>query len=298
MRNMIVRLSCTVMRAGIRCVEETAGGRTVIEAAYAVRYDGEVEQGRTAPLRVHIETETGEMTDVILKATVTPHLSIEGLANEMLGALLAGDLGLPIPKPYFVTVSPEFIASVPNAVVRGRLASACPIAFASTDVGSQWRKWNSTDHLTAQNANLALKILAFDAFIGNPDRSPKNPNLLTNKSDPRLILIDHECAFGIRMKLFPRLTPWVLGNLSHIAARGSDGEHLFHSALVGRDELDFDAIAAEWNGLSEVRFGAYDALLPQAWDEARPALRDAFTYFGELRNNMPDCIAELRRILQ
>lgn len=79
----------------------------MIEAAYAVRYDGEVEQGRTAPLRVHIETETGEMTDVILKATVTPHLSIEGLANEMLGALLAGDLGLPIPKPYFVTVHPS-----------------------------------------------------------------------------------------------------------------------------------------------------------------------------------------------
>ncbi len=270
----------------------------MIETAYAVRYDGEVEQGRTTPLRVHIETEAGETADVILKATIEPHLSVEGLANEMLGALLAGDLDLPIPKPYFVEVSPAFIDSVPNGTVRARLASASPLAFGSTDAGSQWRKWNSTDHLTAQNANLALRILAFDAFIGNPDRSPKNPNLLTNKADPRLILIDHECAFGIRMKLFPRLTPWVVGNLRPLADRGSDSEHLFHSALAGRAGLDFGPIEAGWNGLSDVRFGAYDALLPEPWESARPALQDAFTYFGELRNNMPACIAELRRILQ
>lgn len=270
----------------------------MIETAFAVRYDGEVEQGRTAPLRVHIETANGESADVILKATVDPHLPVEGLANEMLGALLAGDLDLPIPKPYFVEVSPAFIESVPDAAVRARLASASPLAFGSSDAGSQWRKWNSTDHLTAQNANLALRILAFDAFIGNPDRSPKNPNLLTNKSDPRLILIDHECAFGIRMKLFPRLTPWVIGNLAPLAERGSDSEHLFHLALAGRDALDFDLIRDGWDGLSDVRFGEYDALLPEPWDTARPAMQDAFTYFRELRNNMPACIAELRRILQ
>ncbi len=266
--------------------------------AYAVRYDGEVEQGRTSPLRVHVETEAGESADVILKATSEPHLPIEGLVNEMLGALLAGDLGLPTPKPYFVDISQAFIDSIPSELVRTRLSSACPLAFGSTDAGAQWRKWNATDHLTAQNADLALQILAFDAFIGNPDRSPKNPNLLTNKSDPRLILIDHECAFGVRMKLFPKLTPWVIGNLSPLTVRGSDSEHLFQSALAGKTDLDFDAIATGWNGLSDVRFGAYDALLPALWEVARPALQDAFTYFRDLRNNMPACIAELRRILQ
>jgi len=269
----------------------------VIETAYAVRYDGKVEQGRTSPLRVHVETEQGEFVDLILKATVAPHLGVEGLMNEMLGSLLAGDLDLPTPQPFFVELSPDFISAVPDLDVRSRLTEASPLAFGSKDAGAQWRRWNGTDHLVAENLDSALGILAFDAFVGNPDRSPRNPNLLKCKAGSGLLLIDHECAFGVRMRLFPPLAPWILGNLSHLAMRGAESEHLFQLPLAGRAGLDFAAISVKWGGLSDARFGAYDALLPGAWADARPALDGAIGYLKQLRERLPECMAELRRVI-
>jgi len=269
----------------------------LIERAKAIRYDGRVEQGRTSPLRVHVETEDGVGADTILKATVHPHLEVEGLMNEMLGSLLAGDLDLPTPKPYFVELSPEFVESVADEDVRVRLGAASPLAFASTDAGSQWRRWATTDRLAPESRAMALQILAFDAFTGNPDRSPRNPNLLVNKAEPRMLLIDHECAFGIRMRLFPRLTPWIVGNLLALAARGSDSEHLFYAPLAGLPDLAFELVAERWNGLSDARFGAYDALLPDEWVAVRPALTEALDHFRQIRANMDGCLAELRRVL-
>lgn len=177
----------------------------MIETAQAVRYSGEVEQGRTGPLRVFVETADASKIEVILKATHSHQLTIEGLANEMLGSLLAGDPGLPTPKPLFVELSPEFIATIPDDDVRARLAAACPVAFGSTHAGPQWRRWQPIDR--TDQFDLALALFAFDAFIGNPDRSPSNPNLLRRKTDGSLLVIDHETAFGIRLKLFPPVTP-------------------------------------------------------------------------------------------
>lgn len=268
----------------------------MIESAIAVRFDGYVEQGRTGPLRVHVETAQGEYVDVILKVA-GPELPIEGLANEMLGAVLAGDLNIPTPQPYFIELTPDFINSIGDAPLRARLAGTCPTAFGSRDVGAQWRKWNSTDHLDTNSQNLALSILAFDAFIGNPDRRPSNPNLLRCKTDHRMVVIDHEAAFSFRLKLFPPVRPWQLGNLAPLAKRGADSEHLFQFPLSGKAGLAFDSVAAGWDGLSDVRFGAYDALLPNAWDTARPAISDAFGHFRAVRENLAGCIAELTRIL-
>lgn len=98
----------------------------MIEFALAVRFDGYVEQGRTGPLRVHVETQNGVYADIILKIS-GPQLPIEGLANEMLGSVLAGDLNIPTPQPYFVRITPEFIESVEDFDLRARLdASASP----------------------------------------------------------------------------------------------------------------------------------------------------------------------------
>lgn len=268
----------------------------MIESAVAVRFDDFVEQGRTGPLRVQVETETGDYVDVILKVA-GPELSIEGLANEMLGSLLAGDLNIPTPRPYFVQLTDDFIHSVGDPALRMRLLNTCATGFGSTDAGAQWRKWNGTDRLDADAHEIALKILAFDAITGNPDRSPRNPNLLREKTGSGLLAIDHECAFGFRLKIFPPVRPWELGNLRHMTQRGTDGEHLFYSSLVGRVALPFDAVEAGWRDLTDVRFRGYDALLPDAWIEARPAIEHALGYFKEVRENLAGCTTELTRIL-
>jgi hypothetical protein len=268
----------------------------LIESAIAVRLDGFVEEGRTGPLRVHVECPDGQGVDVILKST-GPHANEEALVNEMLGSLLAGDLGLPTPTPYFVTLNPDFLGSIGHAAVETRLRAASPLAFGSTDMGSQWRKWNSTDRLDGDAMETALKSIAFDAFVGNPDRSPRNPNLLRCKTDGGIALIDHECAFGFRMKLFPPVRPWQAGNLQPLTQRGADSEHLFFALLVGKTGLPYAVVRDSWADLSEVRLGAYEALLPQEWNSAKAAMTDALAHLRLVRDNIGACVAELARIL-
>lgn len=270
----------------------------MIETAQVVRFGGKVEQGRTGPLRAVVETTDGSEIEVILKATDGRHLTIEGLGNEMLGSLLAGDLGLPTPRPWFAELTRDFIDSIPDDEVRRRLSGACPIAFASTQAGPQWRRWQPIDRLPPERLDLALAIFAFDAFIDNPDRGPANSNLLTHKSDGGLLLIDHETAFGLRLKLFPRVAPWELGNLSRMAARGAESEHLFFGALTGRSDLDFAPLLSSWGDLSDARLAAYDAMLPDAWAECRPAVLEAIGHLRTVRDRIGDCLNELRRVLR
>ena len=160
--------------------------------------------------------------------------------NEMLGSVLAGDLSLPVLQPLFVEIDDAFIRSVADDGIKERLSASCRTAFATVAAGSQWRAWNSTDRIAATQMELALSVLAFDCFIANPDRRPSNPNLLVKGSEWRLI--DHEAAFGLRIKVFPACAPWHQGNLTAIRRAGTDSEHLFASGLARADVLNFDDI--------------------------------------------------------
>lgn len=232
----------------------------MIRAAKLNRYDRRTENGRTHPLRVAVQTEDEAEHDVVLKVSGGPENSIEGLANEMLGALLAADLGLPVSEAFFVEIEPDFIASLPDEALRLRLEASSPIAFGSKHVGSQWRPWLPSDRLAQSQIDLAIGVLAFDGFVGNNDRNPRNPNMLVKDQDWRLI--DHEGAFGFRMKLFPRCEPWQQGNLGLLCRYGEDSEHIFARQLSGRDDLNFAPIKARWEDLSDARLAQYDAVLP------------------------------------
>ena len=111
------------------------------------------------------------------------------------------------------------------------------------------------------------------------------------------MLIDHETAFGIRLKFAPRLAPWAIGNLSHMTTAGADSEHVFHRSLAGRRDLALDGIERAWRDLSDARLAAYEAVLPVAWIAARPAVRDVLDHLTGIRDRLPECLAELKRVL-
>lgn len=233
---------------------------------------------------------------MVLKLSAGRECSVESLANEMLGSLLAADLGLPVNEPFFVELSPEFAASVVSATVRQRLSQSCPVAFASKHAGTQWRRWLPADRIVANQVGTALGIIAFDAFVGNSDRSPRNPNLLVRDLEWRMI--DHESAFGFRTKLFPRCEPWAVGNLDLLRRYGQDSEHIFAKLLAkSRDPLDFGPVRDVWSGLSDARLAQYDATLPAEWDDTRPFLTEALEHLKKVRDNIDLCLNELKRVL-
>jgi hypothetical protein len=261
-----------------------------------VRFSGAVEDGRTKPLRVTVERANGTEVDVYLKVADGHEMTIEGLCNEMLGALLAADIGLSVPQPFLVQVSPEFLEALSPAL-GARLATAPSVLFGSSDAGPEWRLWNNTDPIGSDLLEAAVRTFAFDAFVGNADRRPAKPNLLRAKSGSAIMLIDHEAAFGFRMKLFPRVAPWEAGNLSPLGHRGADSEHLFFGKLTGKGGLPFGSIGPMWSAMSDERLAAYDATLPAEWRGAQGALTDALAHIKVVRDRIDDCLVEVGRVL-
>lgn len=267
----------------------------MIRRAIPTGFSRQADTGRTKPLRIALATEDGEECEAVLKVSVGIELGVEGLMNEVLGALVAADVGLPVPEPFFVELTAEFCDSVSIPDVRARLQASCPIAFASRDTGKQWRSWNAADRVSVAQEGTALATMAFDAFIGNSDRSPGNPNLRVKDQDWRLI--DHESGFSFRLKLFPPCQPWTPGNLSGMMTIGARSEHVFASHLSGKGALSFGPIKAAWAGLSDARLAQYDAILPQEWEPARSPLTEALDHLRKVRDSIDPCLTELQRIL-
>lgn len=267
----------------------------MIRRALPQRFDRETENGRTEPLRVSVVTDDDVEHEVVMKLSAGRECSVEGLMNEMLGSLLAADLGLPVNEPFFVELDTDFTQSVVRTDIRDRMKNSCTVAFASEVAGSQWRRWIPSDKLASSQIEMATSVLAFDGFIANGDRSPRNSNLLVKDMSWRLI--DHESAFGFRMRLFPKCEPWKQGNLEMMKRYGQDSEHVFAKQLCGRRDLLFDRVRDLWSGLSDARFAQYDTILPTEWEECRPILAEAIRHLKQVRDNIEACLKELERVL-
>src|SRR5438128_1888644 len=264
----------------------------MIRRAVPTRFDRPAEAGRSIPLLVAVETGDGVEHEVFLKASGRPELGIEGLANEALAACLAGDLGLPINEPFLVELDAAWVAAIGHLETREMLERSAVVAFGSKAARPGWRIWSAGDQITAAREAAALEILAFDAYIENDDRRWGNPNCLV-KGD-KFRIIDHELAFRIRQKLFPRPEPWKAGHLQRLIGREG---HLFGAGLRGRD-LDFEPVQRAWSGISDGDLQEYLSALPSEWAEARAAMEAAVAHLRTVRERVVDCIAELRRALK
>lgn len=257
-------------------------------------FHDETEHGRTRPLRVSVRTDDGDSHDAFMKLSKRIDVGVEGLANEVIAACLAGDLGLPIPVPFLVRLTPEWIAAVPNLAVRNALGASAGVAFASKDAGRQWQLWRPGDQMTTARQQAALEIFAFDAFIGNDDRkfAHNKPNCLVRGDQFRII--DHEAAFSLKLKLFPKVEPW---RLLHLARWTDPDNHIFGAKLRGRPALDFDRVRGSWNALLDTRLGQYREALPEEWSASKDAVDLALTHLATVRDRIDDCIGEVKRAL-
>lgn len=267
----------------------------MIRRGSAVRFDRLAESGRNEPLRVVVEMDDDAIErEVFLKPSGRPEVGVEGMANELLAACVAGHLGLPVCEPILVKISPEWIASVPEAGIRALLSGSNPIAFASTSAGDGWRRWTSEDRVVGDRRAPALGIFTFDAFVENSDRLVRNPNLLVRGDEFRII--DHELCFGLRMKLWPRPEPWREGYMVPHTAPG-DEAHVFGALLRGDRYIDVPALRPTWASLSDEALTAYGATIPVEWAAASGAVEDALTHLRQVRDRIDECLAEVQRAL-
>jgi hypothetical protein len=264
-------------------------GFLVISRAILTRVDRVAVQGRTAPLLSACETDRGENVEVFAKVSYGCDEGVVNLAREAIAACLAADLGLPVPRPWFVEIQPEIIPIIADPQIADKLRRSCPIAFGSTRALG-FTAWSTGQRLSEAMRPTASSILLFDAITQNPDRRAENPNCLVKGNELRII--DHELSFAHRLMLFWR-PPWAFGGMNDLATHG---RHIFVNELKGAP-IDFAPIKSRWAALSNARLQEYGEAIPPEWAAARTDIEAALKLIADARDNIDECIRELRRIL-
>lgn len=112
------------------------------------------------------------------------------LVAEVICSELARHLALPVPQTVLVEVDPILAKSEPDPEIQAVLAASGGINF-GIDYLPGALNWEPA--LTPNlDRDLAARIVWFDAFVENVDRTVRNPNLLLWHE--RLYLIDHGAA--------------------------------------------------------------------------------------------------------
>lgn len=115
----------------------------------------------------------------------------KALIAELLAATLADELGLPLPEPAIVTMAEGFGLSEPDPeiqdLLRGSVGANFGLAYLPGALG-----FDVAVDLAGVDPDVAAAVVWLDAFLTNPDRTLRNPNLLV--WNDQIWLIDHGAA--------------------------------------------------------------------------------------------------------
>jgi hypothetical protein len=225
----------------------------------------------------------------------SPQLAVEGLVREAFCAMLAADLGLPVPSCFCVVLHADFVDAVSSAhpaegIV---LAAAVPVGFGSARLPSGFTAWMPGRSIPKTMVQTAAEIYAFDLLIQNPDRRPDNPNL--QAKGERFAIFDHELALVTEGVLLWR-PPWEAGALD---ALGAPQGHILRPELRGTAP-DFARLVGAWEAISDDRLAAYRAALPPDWTpspESAHTADAAIEFLRNLRDNLRPAMQEITRTL-
>ena len=74
-----------------------------------IQYLKAIKTGRTEPLFIVCEMDNGSTVEVVAKFSAGCFENNINLAKEVIGACLAGDLGLPVPVPFLIEIDQDWI---------------------------------------------------------------------------------------------------------------------------------------------------------------------------------------------
>jgi hypothetical protein len=256
-----------------------------------IEYVRPMEAGRTGPLLILCVRADDEPIEIVAKFSDGCDQGVTSLAREVIAACLAGDLGLPIPEPFLVDITPEWAAVVTDSTPRARIHARSLVAFGSRHITGQYTAWSRGNRLFDAMLGAAAGIFVFDAITQNADRRVDNPNCLVRGNEIRIF--DHEMTFTHGLVIGWR-PPWLPGGLKDLE---KPEFHIFREQLRRR-ALNFEPIRAAWTALSDARLAAYGAAVPPQWAAANLAVGDALALIRDARDNIDGCLTEVQRILR
>jgi hypothetical protein len=152
----------------------------------AVRYVQPLREGGSLPAVV--DTEGGGLYVAKFRGAGQ---GPKALVAELEVGMLAGALGLPVPELALVELPPTFGRSEPDPEIQDllRASHGVNVGLRYLDGAFNFDGTAAGDLVTPE---LAAQLVWLDAYVTNPDRTHRNPNLMAWAD--RLWLIDHGAA--------------------------------------------------------------------------------------------------------
>jgi hypothetical protein len=116
---------------------------------------------------------------------------VKALIAEIIVGLLAREAGLPTPEIVLLDVSEMFGRSEPDPEIQDLLRASHGVNFGARYLDGAFN-FDANAAADFISPELAARIVWFDAFVSNPDRTHRNPNLMVCGRKP--YLIDHGAA--------------------------------------------------------------------------------------------------------
>lgn len=221
----------------------------------ALRYLQPLREGGSLPGVV--ETDDGLFVAKFRGAGQGPR----ALIAELIAAGIARRLGLPVPDPAVIEVPSGFGADESDPEVRELLERSVGV-----NIGLRYLDgaFNYDARAAAEfvDAAFASLVVWLDAFVTNPDRTARNPNLLVWRRSPWLI--DHGSA------LYAHHAWHTVDDARTRGAFPMTREHVLLDAAAGIEAADTAAVARlDSRSLEEILDGVPDELLmdPLARDD-------------------------------
>lgn len=273
----------------------------MLETWEAQRLEHMLSSGRTRPLVVECSRSPTLVTDedtqassdlkgsslFVVKGFDLPEITNFGLFSEVFGNQLARSLGVDTPAPCLVHLSIPFVEATNFVLGREKLllkpgiASGCEYFRGYSNV--------STQYLSSDELEQAIKIYGFDLLVQNPDRTAVRPNCATRSR--RFKAFDFEMAFSFVRSISIGVPdhPW------EVSKHGFGPKHLFYSELVRKKrELDWKPVIQSVAGITGDRIDEMIEGLPQDWLEYAPRVR---AHLLEVAKNAHKFELELQRSL-
>jgi len=262
-----------------------------MRTVHATRYVTPLREGGSLPAIVE-----GDDDGLYVLKFVGAGQGPRALIAELVAGEIGRALGLPVPEIVFATIDADLARTEPDAEIQDLIrASARRLVHASAERADGAPATNlALDYLPGAvafdplafrpDAELASRIVWFDAYLSNLDRTPRNANMLVWHN--RLWLIDHGAAL-----YFHHASAGFVDRAAMPFAAIKDHVLLPFASML--DDVDKALSAA----LTAEKIDAIASLIPDEWlaDDAhvdKAAQRAAYSRYLTRRLEAPRAFAE------
>jgi hypothetical protein len=217
----------------------------VVRAVTITRYVTPLREGSSLPALV----EADDGREYVIKFRGAGH-GEKALIAELIGGEIGRALGLPVPEIVTASLPEEIARAEPDQEVRDLLGWSVGLNIGLEFVPGALAKDMSQP--PTEGPDWAAEVVWFDSLITNPDRTPRNSNLIVH--DGHTWLIDHGSALYIHHS-------WQEPNAHARRPFEPIGQHIFMPFAGSIREADARLAAR----LDPTTMDAILALIPVEW---------------------------------